>query len=96
MEALEVLEEDDEFSFILMDTKMPKLNGYDTIRHIRAQERFQKLVIIALISQADGDDHKVCLEAGANDTVIVPIAADALWQVMKKHLPQPCVATDRI
>ena len=67
VEALEVLQEDDEFALVLMDIMMPKLDGYDTIKQIREHEQFRNLAIIALTAKADASDRERCLAAGAND-----------------------------
>ncbi len=87
LEALEVLEEDEAFSFVLMDTLMPKLNGYDTISRIRSQDKFQHLVIIALPGEAETNGGKNCLDAGANDVLTKPVAANDLLGIINKHLP---------
>ncbi|MCP3867390.1 MAG: response regulator [Gammaproteobacteria bacterium] len=88
-EALEVLEDDDEFSIVLMDIMMPGMDGYDTIRTIRTHERFKGLPIIALTARTENFDRETCLEAGANDFVIKPVDPKKLKEVIVRHLPKP-------
>lgn len=86
IEALEVLQEDDEFALVLMDIMMPKLDGYDTIRKIREHGQFRDLAIIALTAKCDAADKAACLEAGANDFVSKPVDTEVLKKIIEQHL----------
>lgn len=86
-EALEVLEEDDEFSIVLIDIMMPDQDGYDTIRRIRQDERFQNLAVIALVANSGDRDRENCVEAGADDFIIQPVDSKELEQTIARHLP---------
>ena len=86
LEALEVLQEDDEFALVLMDIMMPKLDGYDTIRKIREQEQFKSLAIIVLTAKTDAADRLACLEAGANDFIAKPVDMEVLKKIITQHL----------
>ena len=87
IEALEVLEEDDAFSIVLMDIMMPGPDGYDTIRRIRAEKRFQDLAIIALTAKAGDKERETCIEAGADDFISKPVDTKELKQIIARHLP---------
>ena len=86
-EALEVLEEDDEFSLVLIDIMMPEQEGYDTIRRIREDERFQSLAVIALTADSEDRERERCLEAGADDFIVQPVDNEELKQTIARHLP---------
>jgi CheY-like chemotaxis protein len=52
---------------------MPGMDGYDTIRAIRAIERFASLPIIAVTGKVVQGERQRCLNAGANDYIPKPV-----------------------
>jgi len=80
--ALKVLADHGDLELVLMDVMMPVMDGYDTIREIRAQPKFTRLPIIALTAKAMRGDREKCLEAGANDYLSKPIDIDKLSSMM--------------
>ncbi len=72
-EALTALEQTPGINLVLMDIMMPEMDGYDTIRAIRALERFQSLPILAVTGKVMGGERERCLDAGANDYVPKPV-----------------------
>jgi CheY-like chemotaxis protein len=80
--ALKALADHDDIELVLMDVMMPVMDGYDTIREVRAQAHFAKLPIIALTAKAMRGDREKCLVAGANDYLSKPIDIDKLSSMM--------------
>jgi signal transduction histidine kinase/HAMP domain-containing protein len=72
-EALAVLEAKPDVEVVLMDIMMPGMDGYDTIRAIRAIERFASLPIIAVTGKVVQGERQRCLNAGANDYIPKPV-----------------------
>lgn len=81
--ALEKLEQDHGIELVLMDIMMPVLDGYETMRLIRAQPRWQDLPIIALTAKAMTEDKQKCLQAGANDYLSKPIDIERLLSMIQ-------------
>ena len=68
---------------ILMDIKMPRMNGLEATHIIRSYSK--EIPIIALTAYAFDADKEVALEAGCNDFVTKPISDKALRRALDKH-----------
>ena len=84
--ALKALADDEAPELVLMDIMMPVMDGYDTIRAIRAQAQFTRLPIIALTAKAMRGDREKCIEAGASDYLSKPIDIDKLASMIRVWL----------
>ena len=62
---------------------MPVLDGYETLRRVRAQPQFETLPVVALTAKAMKEDRQRCLEAGATDYLSKPIDQDRLLSLMR-------------
>lgn len=85
-EALETLEQS-RFDLVLMDVQMPVLDGFETTRRLRSQQRFRDLPIIAMTANAMKGDRNRCLQAGMNDYVSKPVSQEKLYETLAKWLP---------
>ena len=84
--ALKKLATEPDIELILMDIMMPVMDGYEAMRRIRAQQRFNKLPIIALTAKAMSEDRALCLEAGADDYLSKPVDMDKLLSLLRVYL----------
>lgn len=58
---------------ILLDIKMPRMNGIEVLRHIRADEKFKLIPIIMVTSSGEEKDLVESYKLGANSYVVKPI-----------------------
>jgi len=85
-EAIDKLEKDSDIELVLMDIMMPVMDGYEAMRHIRKQSKWDKLPVIALTAKAMKDDKEKCMEAGATDYITKPVDIDRLLSLMQLWL----------
>lgn len=73
-----------DFDVILMDIRMPVLNGRDASRKIREMERpdAKTIPIIAMSADAFDDDIKKSRDAGINEHIAKPVDPDHLYKVL--------------
>jgi two-component system, sensor histidine kinase len=84
------------FDLILMDIKMPRMDGVEATRTIRAMAGASGSVpIIALTANADPDDAAGYLASGMSSVVEKPIKPEALLAAMNACLPDPSTEAGR-
>ncbi len=71
---------------ILMDLSLPKIDGWECTRRIRADERIAHIPIIALTAHALGTDRDKALEAGCNDYDTKPVIMERLTEKIEALL----------
>ena len=75
------------YDAVLMDIRMPVMNGYDAAKAIRALNRADaRLPIIAMTADAFSEDIQRCLECGMNEHVAKPIDIEKLMKLLKRYL----------
>jgi adenylate cyclase len=73
-DGVEALEKTASFNpdLILLDYMMPKMNGIEVVKHLRANERHRGIPVILLTAKATQEDKVKGLDAGADDYVTKP------------------------
>ena len=83
-EAVDFCRQNPEISIVLMDIKMPVMNGDEATKQIRVFR--PELPIIAITAYAQtGDEHRF-LEAGCNDYIAKPIKKEKILSLIKKYI----------
>lgn len=77
-EAIEIIRNPNSISLVLMDIRLPKMNGYETINQILSIN--PKIKIIAQTAYASNDDRIMALKQGCADYIAKPIQRDILLQ----------------
>ncbi len=72
------------YDLVLMDMRMPDLSGVETTRRLRSTG--DRTPVVALTANAFEEDRRACLDAGMNDFLVKPLAADALRRVLTQLL----------
>ena len=81
--GIEILRESNDIDIVLMDIMMPEMDGFETIRRIRADDRIGDMPIIALTAKAMKGDREACIAAGASEYVSKPVDIDQLTSLLK-------------
>ena len=72
-----------QYDVILMDVRMPEMDGLEATRRLRNTLEKQP-VIIAMTANAMQGDREMCIEAGMNDYISKPINFEKLVELLKK------------
>ncbi len=87
-EACEKIQKGEFYNAILMDIRMPIMNGYEASYKIRSMESeyAQNLPIIAMTANAFAEDVMMSRQAGMNDHLSKPINSEILFSVLLKYI----------
>jgi CheY-like chemotaxis protein len=83
----------EKFALVLMDCRLPVMDGYEATRRIREMPGFESLPIVALTANARQGDKEICLQAGMNDYLAKPFKRTDLQQVLQRWLTAQASAT---
>jgi signal transduction histidine kinase/ActR/RegA family two-component response regulator/HAMP domain-containing protein len=86
-DAIEALRKEPGIDLVLMDIMMPGMDGYETMRAIRAIDDFAGIPIIAVTGKVVPGERERCMEAGANDYVPKPVDTVELLMALGPWLP---------
>ena len=71
---------------ILMDYRMPVMNGLEAVQRLRAMPEFQDLPIVALTASAGFEDERMCRDAGCTGYLKKPFTTKELLPALQLYL----------
>ncbi|KAF1687881.1 two-component system response regulator [Pseudoxanthomonas broegbernensis] len=91
VEAIEYLERkgrfanrtDEEPAVLLLDIKMPRMDGLEVLRRIRANENLRRLPVVILSSSREESDLARSWDLGVNAYVVKPVDVDQFFAAVK-------------
>lgn len=84
-EAIQLLSGEHTIGIVLLDMMMPDMDGYETLRILRAGS-MKEIPVIAVTAQAMVGDREKCLDAGADDYMSKPVDIDRLLVLMEEMM----------
>ena len=87
--------EDGAFDIILMDLRMPGMDGLTAIRHLRARtDQKAKLPVIVVTADTAAGLRERCLADGADEVILKPVAMNVLLKAMSRMLTKSAGSTE--
>jgi CheY-like chemotaxis protein len=70
--------------FVILDLKLPRVDGFDVIARVRADPRTLPLPVVVFSSSSEGQDVRRCNQLGANSYVVKPVAAEQYQEAVSR------------
>jgi CheY-like chemotaxis protein len=74
---------------ILMDLRMPRMDGFEAIKELRKEPSTADIPIIAISAWASAKHKNRAMESGANDHFTKPVDLPQLLEAISRYLPEP-------
>ncbi len=71
-------------NLILLDLKMPGIDGFEVLRQIKSTEVLKRIPVIILTSSKEEGDRTLSYDIGANSYLLKPVSFDGFTDVVKK------------
>ena len=82
-EGIRLLESTPGIDLALVDIMMPEMDGYETMRRIRALPSLADIPLVAVTAKAMKGDRQKCLDAGASDYIAKPVEIELLLALVR-------------
>lgn len=80
----EGLEIDHPPKVVLLDLKLPKVNGLEVLRLMKTSERTRSIPVVVVTSSAEDPDVRTAYDLGVNSYVVKPVQFEAFMEAMSK------------
>ncbi|GAC1575426.1 MAG: hypothetical protein NVS4B1_00610 [Ktedonobacteraceae bacterium] len=85
VEALEMITNETPAA-VLLDVEMPRMDGYELIASVRAQEQYRTLPLVMLTSRAAAKHQQRAMQLGASAYLVKPYQDDELLNILNSHI----------
>lgn len=69
---------------ILLDLKLPRVNGLEVLRQLKTHPRFSSIPVVILTTSSEDSDVKTAYELGANSYIVKPVDFDKFQRVVQQ------------
>ena len=69
---------------ILLDLKMPKMDGFEVLRQLKAASGVKRIPVVILTSSKEEGDRAMSYDCGANSYLVKPVSFDGFLEVVKQ------------
>ncbi len=83
-EAVNIVKTNEQIQIVLMDIRLPDINGFETTRKIKKLK--PNLPVIAQTAYAMYNDRELCLENGCDDYISKPLDKDILFEKINHYI----------
>lgn len=80
---------------ILLDINLPKVNGLEVLRQLKAHERFRRIPVVVLTSSREDKDLKTAYDLGVNSYIEKPVNFTKFMEVAEQIELYWCVFNER-
>lgn len=85
-EALDLMKEES-FDAIILDINMPRMNGLEFLKHIKANDQYASIPVIMLTTEGQDDDKDKAISLGATAYMVKPFKPTQLLTLLEKIVP---------
>ena len=85
-EALDLVKQE-KFDAIILDINMPRMNGLELLKHLKADDQFSAIPVIMLTTEGQDDDKDKAVALGATAYMVKPFKPTQLLTLIEKIVP---------
>jgi DNA-binding response OmpR family regulator len=71
---------------VLLDVRMPRMNGYEVCQHIRQDEKIKNIPVVFLSAKGQENEIEAGMQVGATEYIVKPFSPDELTEKIRSIL----------